>query len=129
MFKTKKRLLTAIIAATLAIIPCQTTAAQEGVLHRLLRSAVAIPEAVLKSLHGPVKDDADPEKQEVRIRYPYPVQTNYGQSYGYAVPPDVLIHNSPGYVTYNVITARPAGGEYEHKKPDTHIYNPLPFDE
>ena len=113
------------VAATIAAASGQAVA-QEGVLHQLLRSAIEIPEAVLRSLHGPVKSEKDIQNNIPAIRYPYPVQANYGQSYGYAVPPDVLIHNSPGYVTYNVIQEKTDSQTQEQA--DTHVYNPIPFE-
>ena len=128
MFKARKRLITALVAMSLLLIPCRFAAAQEGVLHMLLRSVVAIPEAVLHSLHGPVKTDND-ENQGPRIRYPYPVHTNYGQSYGYAVPPDVLVHNSPGYVTYNVVREKPGKPQNAERETDAHVFGPIPFNE
>ncbi len=128
MFKTRKTILAALIVLLLAVIPCPYASAQEGVLHMLLRSVIAIPEAVLHSLHGPVKKD-ESQDQIPKIRYPYPVQTNYGQSYGYAVPPDVLVQNSPGYVTYNVVREKPAEGNYQEKEADTHVFSPIPFNE
>ena len=128
MFKPGKRL-TAVLffAAFVALSPCRASA-EEGVLHMLLRSVVAIPEAVLNSLHGPVKKNTSETDTRLTIRYPYPVQANYTQSYQYAVPPDVSINSSPGYVTYNVVREQaqvaPTG-----EKADTHIYGPLPFNE
>ena len=124
MFIPEKKLIAALAALTIISMSCGQALAQEGVLHRVIRAVVAIPEAVLHSLHGPVKTDT--ENSMPRIRYPYPVQANYGQTYGYAVPPDVLVHNSPGYVTYNVIQEKTECREPEQA--DTHVYSPIPFD-
>ncbi len=122
----KRKLMTALAAVAVIASASGQAMAQEGVLHQLLRSAIAIPEAVLRSLHGPVKTGKDSQNDMPAIRYPYPVQANYGQSYGYAVPPDVLIHNSPGYVTYNVIEEKTDFRTQEQA--DTHVYNPIPFE-
>ncbi len=125
MFKLKSNLIIPFSVVMILSLSAGHALAQEGVLHRLLRSAIAVPEAILHSLHGPKKDE-DCQNAMPKIRYPYPVQANYGQSYGYAVPPDVLIHNSPGYVTYNVIQER--SGCAQKEEADTHVFSPIPFD-
>jgi len=118
--------MTALAAVAVIASTSGQAVAREGVLHQLLRSVIAIPETVLHSLHGPVKTGKDSQNDMPTIRYPYPVQANYGKSYQYAVPPDVLIHNSPGYVTYNVIQEKTDSQAQEQA--NTHVYNPIPFE-
>ncbi len=125
MFTPKKKMILSVLFAFFICSSSGLALAQEGVLHRLLRSVIAIPEAVLHSLHGPQEGENSGNKAPI-IHYPYPVQANYGQTYGYAVPPDVLIHNSPGYVTYNVIEKRSDCQQPEQA--DTHVFSPIPFD-
>ena len=125
MFIPKNKLIVVVAVAAAIGLTSGQALAQEGVLHRLARAVIAIPEAVLHSLHGPSCKEEDCENAGPIVRYPYPVQVNYGQSYGYAVPPESIIQNTPGYVTYNVIQERP--GCRGQEQADTHIYSPIPF--
>ena len=102
--------------------------AQEGVLHRLVRAAVAVPEAVLRSLHGspcPCESGCDSCcRGSTKVHYPYISQVNYGQSYGHVSPLDVLSMQVPSYVTYDVVLPGPCR---QNQQADVYVYSPIPF--
>ncbi|GEM_PF-3918730 len=113
---------------------CHAQKPGEGVLHNLARAVIAVPEAVLKSMHGAFVGDGPDGSgpygygDGYGVAYPSGWQSNYGTVRPeVGVPPAVVRPAPPSYVTYNLMILR-KNNAGKAMAPAVVQDRPLPFD-